>query len=142
EVSKYNYAKLSYELGYQDEALSSLQSFLEQYPNSTYDAEAKDLLVLVLANTNNYADALQLIQTMNKPTENAKKIYPRILFGRATEFINDRQLADADALLDKALKDPSNAPVLPFINFWKGEIAYRSDKLDDAIRFYNAYVAA
>jgi len=142
EVSKYNYAKLSYELGYQDEALSSLQSFLNEYPNSSYNTEAKDLLVSVLANTNNYADALQLIQTMNKPTENAKKIYPRILFGRATEFINDGELGNADVLLDKALKDPSNASVLPFINFWKGEIAYRSDKLDDAIKYYSAYVTA
>lgn len=142
EVSKYNYAKLSYELGYQDEALNSLQSFLNEYPNSTYNTEAKDLLVAVLANTNNYADALNLVQTMSKLSDNAKKLYPRILFGRATEFINDGRLAEADALLDKALKDPNNASVLPFINFWKGEIAYRNNKLDDAIRYYNAYLTA
>ena len=45
EISKYQYAKLSYELGYQDEALNSLKSFLNDYPNSTYNAEAKELLV-------------------------------------------------------------------------------------------------
>ena len=28
----------------------------------------------------------------------------------------------------------------PLINFWKGEIAYRNNKLDDAIKYYNAYV--
>ena len=142
EVSKYNYAKLSYELGYQDEALNSLQSFLSDYPNSTYNKEAKELLVSVLANTSNYADALNLLQTLDKPSDNAKKLYPRILFGRATEFINDGRLAEADALLDKALKDPANASVLPYINFWKGEIAYRSNKLDDAIRYYNACLTA
>ena len=142
EVSKYNYAKLSYELGYQDEALSSLESFLNDYPNSTYNTEAKDLLVSVLANTNNYADALKLTENMAKPTENAKKLYPRILLGRATELINDGRLTEADVLLDKALKDPNNSSVVAFINFWKGEIAYRSNRLDDAIRFYNAYVTA
>jgi TolA-binding protein len=140
EVSKYNYAKLSYELGFQDEALNSLQSFLSEYPNSTYNKEAKELLVSVLANTSNYADALNLLQTVDKPSENAKKLYPRILFGRATEYINDGRLAEADALLDKALKDPANAAVLPYINFWKGEIAYRNNKIDDAIRYYNNYV--
>jgi tetratricopeptide (TPR) repeat protein len=140
EVSKYNYAKLSYELGYQDEALNSLQSFLSEYPNSTYNKEAKELLVSVLANTSNYADALNLLDSLDKPSENAKKLYARILFGRATEFINDGRLAEADALLDKALKDPANASVLPYINFWKGEIAYRNNKLDDAIRYYNAYL--
>lgn len=142
EVSKYNYAKLSYELGYQDEALNSLQSFLTEYPNSTFNKEAKELLVSVLANTSNYADALNLLQTVDKPSENAKKLYPRILFGRATEYINDGRLAEADALLDKALKDPANASMLPYINFWKGEIAYRNNKLDDAVRYYNSYVSA
>ena len=46
EISKFQYAKLSYELGYQDEALNSLSSFLNDYPNSTYNTEAKDLLVI------------------------------------------------------------------------------------------------
>jgi tetratricopeptide (TPR) repeat protein len=142
EVSKYNYAKLSYELGYQDEALNSLQSFLTEYPNSAYNKEAKELLVSVLANTSNYADALNLLQTVDKPSESVKKLYPRILFGRATEYINDGRLAEADALLDKALKDPANAAILPYINFWKGEIAYRNNKIDDAIRYYNNYVTA
>ncbi len=141
EVSKYNYAKLSYELGYQDEALNSLKSFQAEYPNSAYSNEAKDLLAAVLTNTNNYRDALVLMDAMKSPTPNAKRLYPRILFGRATELINDGRLAEADALLDKALKDQNNGAVLPLINFWKGEIAYRNNNLDDAIRFYNAYVS-
>jgi len=142
EISKYQYAKLSYELGYQDEALNSLKSFLNDYPESTYNTEAKELLVSVLANTNNYNDAQSLLETLSKPSDNAKKLYPRILYGRATEFINDGRLADAEALLDKALKDPNNASVLPFLNFWKGEISYRNNKLDDAIKYYNAYLTA
>jgi TolA-binding protein len=141
EVSKYNYAKLSYELGYQDEALKSLRSFLSEYPNSNYSNEAKDLLVAVLTNTNNYKDALALLEGMQNPTPNAKRLYPRILYGRATELVNDGRMAEADALLDKALKDPNNSAVLPYINFWKGEIAYRNNRIDDAIRYYNAYVS-
>jgi TolA-binding protein len=139
EISRYQYAKLSYELGYQDEALNSLRSFLADYPSSTYINEARELLVDVLANTNNYRDAQVLLEGLSNPSPNAKRLYPRILYGRATEMINDGRLAEADALLDKALKDPNNASVLPFLNFWKGELAYRNDKLDDAIRYYNAY---
>lgn len=140
EISKYQYAKLSYELGYQDEALNSLSSFLTDYPNSTYNAEAKELLVDVLANTNNYNDAQTLLESLNKPSENAKRLYPRILYGRATEMINDGRLADADALLSKVLEDPYNRSVLPFAYFWKGEIGYRNNKLDTAIKYYHAYI--
>ena len=139
EISKYQYAKLSYELGYQDEALNSLSSFLSDYPNSTYNSEAKELLIDVLANTNNYKDAQALLEGLNKPSDNAKRLYPRILYGRATELINDGRLAEADALLDKALKDPNNLSVLPLLNFWKGELAYRNNKLDDAIKYYHEY---
>lgn len=139
EISRYQYAKLSYELGYQDEALKSLQSFLADYPQSTYTPEARELLVGVLANTNNYREALVLLEGMSNPTPNAKRFYPQILFGRATELINDGQLAEANTLLDKALKAPNNERVLPYVQFWKGEIAYRNNDLDNAIRYYNGY---
>lgn len=142
EISRFNYAKLSYELGYQDEALKSLRTFLNDYPNSQYRDEATDLLVGALANTNNYRDALSLLESLQFPSANAKRLYPRILYGRATELINDGRLREADVLLDKALKDPNNASVLPFINFWKGEIAYRNNRVDEAIRFYHAYLDA
>ncbi len=141
EISKYQYAKLSYELGYQDEALNSLSSFLADYPNSSYTAEAKELLVDVLANTNNYKDAQTLLESLVKPSENAKRLYPRILYGRSTELINDGRLDEANAMLDKALKDPYNGSVLPLLNFWKGELAYRDNNIDDAIKYYNAYVS-
>ncbi|MFN2440444.1 MAG: tetratricopeptide repeat protein, partial [Chitinophagaceae bacterium] len=142
EISRFNYAKLSYELGYQDETLKSLRSFLNDYPNSTYKDEATELLVGALTNTNNYRDALSLIEGLQYPSANTKRLYPKILYGRATELINDSRLAEADVLLDKALKDPNNASVLSFINFWKGEIAYRSNRIDDAIRYYYAYLNA
>jgi TolA-binding protein len=142
EISKYQYAKLSYELGYQDEALNSLSSFLADYPNSTYNVEAKDLLVSVLANTNNYKDALALLESLSGPSANSKRLYPKILYGRATELINDGRLQEADVLLDKALRDANNSSVLPLVNFWKGEIAYRNNKLDNAIKHYNAYLDA
>lgn len=142
EISRFNYAKLSYELGYQDEALNQLKTFLNDYPDSPYREEATELLVGALTNTNNYRDALTLLESIRNPTPVVKRFLPRILYGRATELINDGRMQEAEALLDRALKDPNNASVLPYINFWKGELAYRSNRIDDAIRFYNAYLSA
>ena len=142
EISRFNYAKLSYELGYQDEALKNLRSFLNDYPSSVYRDEAVELLVAALANTNNYRDALTLLEGIQNPSSSVKRLLPRILYGRATELINDGRMTEADALLDRALKDPNNASVRPFINFWKGEIAYRDNRVDDAIPYYHAYLNA
>jgi tetratricopeptide (TPR) repeat protein len=140
EIAVYNYAKLSYELGYQDVALTELRRFIDSFPSSAYQAEARDLLVGVLANTNNYKDALALLEAIDQPSENAKRVYPRILYGRATEYINDGMLVTANELLDKVLKDPYNAPVLPFTQFWKGEISYRLNNVDEAIRYLFDYL--
>ena len=142
EVARFNYAKLSYELGYQDEALKGLRTFLNDYPNSQYHDEAVELLVGALANTNNYKDALTLLEAIQSPSQNVKRLLPRILYGRATELINDGQLQEADAMLDRVLKDPNNASVLALTNFWKGELAYRNNKIDDAIKYYFAYLNA
>ena len=140
EVSSFNYAKLSYELGYQDIALTELQRFLASYNASAYNNEAKELLVAVLANTNNYKDALTLLESLKAPSENAKRQYPKILYGRATELVNDGMLVTANDLLTRALTQPYNTEVLPYINFWKGEIAFRLNNIDDAIRYYLEYL--
>jgi len=141
QVSRFNYAKLSYELGFQDIALSEMKKYLNDYPNSDYDTEAKEILVSLLANTNNFADALQLYESFDKPTTSMQKVYPRILYGRAVELINDQQIKRADELLTKVLALPNSA-VTPYANFWKGEIAYRNSEYDNAIRYLSLYMQA
>lgn len=141
EVSKFNYAKLSYELGYQDIALNEFKKFLDEYPNSVYQKEAAEIAAALLANTNNYREALNTLEKIQSPSESVKKMFPRIMYGRAMELINDQNLDGAKALLDKAAKDPYNASVAPMVNFWEGEIAYRQNRIDDAIRYYYDYLS-
>lgn len=139
QVSRFIYAKLSYELGYQDVALNEMKKYLKDYPASEYDTEAKEILVSLLANTNNFSDALALYESFSNPTPAMKKVYPRILFGRGVEYVNDQQLQRADELMDKVLKDPNATAILPYANFWKGEIAYRLNDYDAAIRYLSFY---
>jgi tetratricopeptide (TPR) repeat protein len=138
EVAIFNYAKLSYELGYQDIALAELQKFINQYPNSTYNKEAKEIMVSLLANTNNFTDALALYQSFEKPTATMQKVYPRILYGRAVELLNDQQTNKAEELFTSIIQLPPSA-VLPYAQFWKGEIAYRTSKYDEAIRYLTLF---
>ena len=131
---------LSLELGYQDVALSELQSFIAVYPQSAYIAEAKELLVNALTNSNNYKEALVLYQSLGAQSETVKRVYPRILYGRAVELINDQQIEQADSLLNEVVKAPYNNTVMPYVYFWKGEIAYRTNNVDNAIDNLNNYL--
>lgn len=140
EISSFNYAKLSYELGYQDVASVELKGFINSYTTSMYVGEAKELLVNVLANTNNYLEALNLYESLQGKSESVKRAYPKILYGRAVEFINEQQLLKADTLLTLLLSSPYNAAQVPYAHFWKGEIAYRTNKIDEAIDHLTTYL--
>lgn len=140
EISKFNYGKLSFELGYSDVALNELKDFIAAYPKSEYNDEAKDLLVNVLANTNNYKEALQLVGNMRVRAESVRRVYPKILYGRAVELINDQQLTQAEVLLNEIFETDYNTAQLPYANFWKGEIAFRSSEFDSAIYYLGVYM--
>lgn len=142
EISKFNYGKLSYELGYTDVALNELKEFVSKYPNSQYEDEAKELLVSVMANTNNYKDALDLVSSFKTQTDAVKRVYPKILYGRAVELINDQQIVQANTLLDAIFAAPYNTMQLPFANFWKGEIAFRTNEFDSAVYYLQNYMSS
>jgi tetratricopeptide (TPR) repeat protein len=140
EVSAFNYAKLSYDLGYMDAALKGFQAFTAQYINSSMLQEARELLVSTLANTSNFREGLTLYESLPARSENAMKVYPRLLFGRAVELINDQQIDQADALFTRLMEIPYNNQQLPYTYFWKGEIAYRKGQNDAAIGFLTSYL--
>lgn len=140
KVSRFNYAKLSYELGFQEVSLKEMKNYLKDYPNSEYEVEAKEILVNLLTNSNSFKDALALYESFEKPTISMKKAYPRILYGRAIELINDQQLVSSNDLLNKLLVTGYADNVLPYAHFWKGEIAYRMEHYDEAIMFLTKYL--
>ncbi len=142
KVSRFNYAKLSYELGYQDIALTEMKGYLNAYPNSEYDVEAKEILVQLLARTSNFTDALAVYQSLGKPTLAMQKIYPTILYGKAIEYLNDQQLTAADELFAKVIADANAGKTAGYANFWRGEIAYRQQRYDEAVRFLSLFVEA
>lgn len=139
EVSAFNYAKLSEELGYLDIAVKELQAFTKNYLNSAYTKEAKELMFVALANTSNYKDALEVFETIEK-TETVKKVYPKVLYARAVELINERRWDNADSLLEILIKSPYNSQQIQLANFWKGELAYRNGNIENAIIYYKNYL--
>lgn len=140
EISQFNYAKLSYELGYNDIALNELKKFVNTYPNSNYSKEANELLVSVLGNTNNYKEALALIDKTGTSSQLVQKVYPRVLYGRAIEFLNDGQITNAGAIFQRILDLPYNEQVKPMCYFWLGEVQNRSGQYDASIKNINSYL--
>ncbi len=140
ENSMFNEGKLAYDLGLNDEATQILKKFISAYPSGKLAPEASELLVASLTNTSNYKEALTLYEGMKTKSAATQRIYPRILYNRAQEELNDRRLDEAEKLLDRAMAAPYNEDVLSMVYFWKGELAYFKKDYPQAIKYMNDYL--
>jgi len=133
EISLFNYGKLCVELKEYSNAAYALDKYITNYPQALNKAEAKSLWITALAYNNNYIQALEAYELVENPTTELLKIYPNILYGRATLYINDGQIEKAFSLMNQLLNTPYNGKVLPYAQFWLGELSYKLGRVDLAI---------
>jgi TolA-binding protein len=149
-ISRLNYAKLSYQLGFQDAAMTETRKYLEDYAQwkdplnedqpFAHISEAKELLMSLLANTNDFSEGLKLYETLDRQTTTAKKVYARLLFGQAMQWLNEQRNEEADELLTKLVGLPEGGTVLPYAQYWKGELAYRKKVYESAILWLDRFI--
>ena len=68
------------------------------------------------------------------------KLYPKMLYGRATIYINEGQIEKAFGLLNKILNTPYNSKILPQAQFWLGEILYKMSRVDESIEILEKFI--
>lgn len=148
-ISTLNYAKLSYELGFQDVALTEIRKYISEYEvsksenlegNNAQLIEAKELMMSILAKTNDFEEGIQIYKTLNQTSVFARQVYARLLFGQAMQMLNDRRIDQAEEALVKIVNNDAAEWVIPFAYFWLGEIAYQKQNYLEAIRFINQYL--
>ena len=142
KISRFNYAKLSYELGYQDIALKEIRTFINDYPGSAYDIEAKELLVNLLLKTNDFEAGVKLYESLDSPSINARKVYPILLYGKAIQRYNDMMLDQSEKIFNRITNTPFAEKIIPYAKFWMGEIEYRQKRYDVAIMNLLSFVNA
>jgi hypothetical protein len=57
------------------------------------------------------------------------------------ELVNDQQIVQADNLLNAIYAVDYNTAQLPYANFWKGEIAFRTNQYDSAVYYLSDYMS-
>ena len=141
ELAQFYYAKLSFELGFEDMAMNGLASFLINYPSSKYLAEANDIMFTHYAKTNNFKKAIAFLNASNSTIITDPTVKARVYFGRGMELINDLDYKQADAMMASAIQQKEKSYSGPAI-FWRGELAYRTEQYDQAINFFSNYLSA
>jgi tetratricopeptide (TPR) repeat protein len=140
EISLFNYGKLLVELKEYSLAVTVLDKFIENYPQSTYFPESKSLWITALALNNNFKQALEAYQLIETPSLELLKIYPAILYGLSCNHINNGEVEKAYTLLNQLRNAPYNGNFLSATHFWLGEISYKMGLITDAIGYLQKYM--
>jgi len=140
EISLFNYGKLLVELREYSLAISVLDRFMDNYPQSVNYAESKSLWITALAFNNNFKQAIEAYQLIETPSLELLKIYPAILYGLSCNYINDGEIEKAYALLNQLKNAPYNGNFLSAAHFWLGEISYKMGKITDAIGYLQKFM--
>ncbi|MBL0105334.1 MAG: tetratricopeptide repeat protein [Bacteroidetes bacterium] len=140
EESAFNYAKLSYELSFQSEALDAFRNFIKNFPSSLYFDQANEMLIGIYTNTRNYKDALTALETVKNKTQNIKAAYQKVAYYRGVELFMDNNSAEAISLFGTSLQYPVDQNLVAEANFWSGEANYKLNKYEEAVRSYNNFI--
>ncbi|WP_299822229.1 tetratricopeptide repeat protein [uncultured Pontibacter sp.] len=138
EAATLKYAQVSYELGNFREVINSLADFNKNYPNSSQAEEADKLLSESYFGSNNYADAIRHIESLEKKSWRILQTYQRVTYHHAVNLFNDAKFPAAVAMLDKSLQYPYDKEVTAASHFVKGEAYSIGQRYNDAINSYGA----
>ncbi len=142
ERSAFNYAKLSYDLGFNSEALTAIGKFIKDFPKSELLTEAKTLQGEVLLVNKNYKEAIEVLETITKMNEQTQRVYQQITFYYALQLLEDgwENSNSSVGFLDKSKKYPLDSKLNALADFWKGEIAYNNGKYWDCIKYTREFL--
>lgn len=142
EESRFNYAKLSYELGFTNDAMLSIRKFLDDYPQSYYITEANEILADILLQTNNYDEALLIIEQMNNPSPKIQGAYQLMAYHKGISRYNEGRLNQALEALKKSLRYTPDRSISSLTRYWMGDIYHRKGNYQASINNTSQFLAS
>ncbi|MEM9824677.1 MAG: tetratricopeptide repeat protein, partial [Bacteroidota bacterium] len=138
EDALYNYAKLSYELNFDREAVSALQ---EIEPSSEYHRESQALLSSIFLNTRDYSKAIEILEQIPNKSPELKATYQKVAYLRGIQLYRDQDVIAAEAHFNKSLDAPIDSRTKALAVYWLGELAHQSQEYDKSIRQLNKFAS-
>lgn len=116
-----NYAKLSYELNYDREAIVALQGIS---PNSKHYEDAQALMSEVFLNTRDYDRAVSTLEGVKNRTPRLDATYQQVAYMRGLQLYQSNQKTEARRYFNKSLEFPSDRKTAILCTFWLGSISH------------------
>lgn len=140
--SKYQEAKLLYDLARPDEAIDRMESFVRLYPSNPYSIELGELLSGAYVNANHYHKAIDHIESLSVRTPATDRAYQKATLFFGFEFYNKNDLEQALEYFKKSMDFPLDESLLFEASVWSGEALAAQAKWEQAYPLYEKVVSA
>ena len=137
EESLFNYAKLSIELGYDKEALTTLQQFK---PDSKFYNEAQELISDVLVSSQDYEKAIKLLESIPDKSVKMTETYQKVLFYRGVQLHAQSSWDACQLLFKKAMITGSDLQIKALSHFFIGDAMYNKEDIKNARLELNTFI--
>jgi TolA-binding protein len=134
------YAKLSYELEFNQQALEATQNFLKLFPNSKKINESKTLLGEILLTSKNYQAAIDILEQIQDKTTEAKEAYQKVTYFRGLEFYNERAFPNSISMFLRSANFIEDREVHALSTYWMAEAMYELRKYGEAVRTFEKFL--
>jgi TolA-binding protein len=140
EDALFQFAKLSYELDFNTQALEATRLYLKNYPTSTRTTEVKVLLGEELLNSRNYKEAVEILEPIPNKTQSAKIAYQKVTYYRGLEFYNERAFENAIGIFLRSLKTPVDLKTRALTTYWMAEAMYEVRKYTESVSTFQDFL--
>ncbi|TWR29357.1 tetratricopeptide repeat protein [Mucilaginibacter pallidiroseus] len=141
EDALFQYAKLSYELDFNNQALEATRTYLRNYPRSARTDEVKTLLGEALLNSKNYREAVEILEPIPNKSASAQAAYQKVTYFRGLEFYNERAFENAIGIFLRSLANPVDEKIKALTLYWMAESMYEVRKYTESVENFEAFLA-
>jgi tetratricopeptide (TPR) repeat protein len=132
-----NYAKLSWELKYDRDALSALQRF---QPQSPYYNDAQALMGEIFLNTRDYDRAVSTLEGVKNRSPRLNEIYQKVCYLRGLQLYQNNQKEESRRFFNKSMEQPIDRKLVTLCSYWNGVLSHEAADYKGSINQMNAFL--
>jgi tetratricopeptide (TPR) repeat protein len=136
--SNFNFAKLSFELGRNREALAVLITIPKSSP---FYNESQNIMSEIFLRDKNYGNSIQTMERIRPLSPQLRETYQKINYLYGLQLYKEGNYAQAEKRLVKAQSDAVSQKTKAEALFWLAQLSYKADSPAQAIKYLNSYFA-
>jgi tetratricopeptide (TPR) repeat protein len=136
EESTYQFAKVAYDLGRPDQAITEFEKLLVTFPKSSHADEIRELLSQAYVNASNYNKAIEYIEAMPRRSPAVERAFQKATMLKGIELYNKEDYPAAVDFFEKSLRYPVDPEYVAEASLWCGEAYSIGKKYEQATENY------